>query len=395
MSATDPHIPNRTPGMAYRRFGRSEHWLSVFTLGGMRFRDAGGQPREEPSTAMIDHCAEVTSAALEAGINHIETAWGYGKSEYCYGIALNNVLAVPRSRYHLMTKGHAMTGVEMREMVEAQLTGLKTDRIDLYGWHGINTPEILATACAPGGPVEELHKLREEGVIGSVGFSTHGPLEVIVDTLATGLFDFVNLHYYYFLQRNKGAVDYAGAKDIGVFIISPNDKGGRLFEPSPRLRELCTPLTPIQFNAKWCLKQPAITTLSFGLTEQAHIDEMLGALPARVPLTAEELAIECRMNAAILADPDAAYEGWEIAMDQAGGINVGEVLRQRRMATCYDHHAFGQYRYNMFSEKGHWFPGAFATPERVAAVDPGASPVDIDIKPLLNEAHKRFYRPKI
>ena len=37
----------------------------------------------------------------------------------------------------------------------------------------------MGTACAPGGPVEELLKLRDEGVIGAVGFSTHAPLEVI------------------------------------------------------------------------------------------------------------------------------------------------------------------------------------------------------------------------
>lgn len=390
---TVPTIRNKHPDMAYRRFGRTEQWLSTITLGGMRFRELGGEPRSETSTALIDHCAEVTQMALDHGINHIETAHGYGKSEHAYGQVLNEVLKVPRDRYLLMTKGKRGTASDMRRLVEEQLTALRTDHIDLYGVHGINLAEHVQELCAPGGAVAELHKMVDEGMIGHIGFSTHGPLEVIIDALATDMFSFVNVHYYYFLQRNRGAVDYAGAKDYGVFIISPNDKGGRLFEPSPRLRELCAPLTPIQFNAKWCLNHPHITTLSFGLTEAAHFAEMRGIFPLQVPMSAEELAITQAMNNALSADPLAAYEGWELLGDPSG-INIPEVLRHRRMAVCYGQEAFGNYRYNMFQAKGDWFPGAFATPDLVSKVDESRAPTGFPLKRLLSETHDRFYKPQ-
>ena len=389
----DHSIRNYNPNMVYRRFGKTEQQLSVITLGGMRFREIGGQPRDELSTALIDHCAEVTTMALDHGINHIETAYGYGKSEHGYGMVLNEVLNIPRDRYILMTKGKRGTASEMRALVEEQLKALRTDHIDLYGVHGINLPEHVTELCAPGGPVEELHKMVDEGIIGSVGFSTHGPLEVIIDALATGLFSFLNVHYYYFLQRNQGAVDYAAAKDHGVFIISPNDKGGRLFEPSAKLSSLCAPLTPIQFNAKWCLKNPQITTLSFGLTEAEHFKEMNGIFPLSIPMTAEEQRITQRMDNAMYDDQLASYEGWDLLGDPSG-INIPEVLRHRRMATCYDQEAFGNYRYNMFQEKGDWFPGCFATPDKVAAVDEGKAPSGFPLKNLLTETHERFYKPK-
>jgi hypothetical protein len=379
--------------MQYRRFGRNGPQISVITLGGMRYVHGWDTPREVVGEDTLAQCSAVVSASFARGINHIETAFGYGKSEHAYGRILTEHLRIPRERYVLMTKGNPKTGDEVRALVERQLAGLRTDRIDLYGWHGINTPEILASACAKGGPIEALHRLRDEGVIGQVGFSTHGPLDVIIDAIHTGLFAFVNLHYYYFSQRLRGAVDYANAKGLGVFIISPNDKGGRLFEPSERLRQLCAPLTPIQFNAKWCLKHPEITTLSFGFDDPAQLAELDGILPVRVPLTAEELAIQQRMDAALLADPDAAYEGWPLLGD-ASGIHIPEVLRELRMATCYGHEAFGRFRYNMFEDKGHWHPGSFATDERIARVDPGDSPVDIDVAARLAEAHRRFYRPK-
>jgi predicted aldo/keto reductase-like oxidoreductase len=281
----------------------------------------------------------------------------------------------------------------MQRLVEKQLQALKTDRIDLYGWHGINNAERFTTATAKGGPVEALLKLRDQGVIGRVGFSTHGPLEVVIDSIATGLFQFVNLHWYYFYQRLAGAVAYAGAKGLGVFIISPNDKGGQLFSPPPLLRDLCAPLTPIQFNARWCLRLPEVTTLSFGMTEPAHVDEMRGILPAAVPLTAADLAIQQRLDARLAVDPLSAWDGYECANDPSG-INVADVLRFRRMWKCWDMEGFGKYRYNMLQAKGHWFPGDFATPENVARVDTTPVPPGIDLKAMLAETHAAFYKPK-
>ncbi|NRA39496.1 MAG: aldo/keto reductase [Planctomycetes bacterium] len=390
---SDQAIKNYNKNMAYRRFGKTELMLSCITLGGMRYVDGWGEPRDEPSTAMVDQCARITRMALDHGINHIETAHGYGKSEHCYGKALNDVLQLPRESYHLMTKGQADTAADMRRLVEEQLTALRTDHFDLYAWHGINTDEKLDISCASGGPVEELLKMQEEGIIGSVGFSTHAPLEIIIDALATELFSFVNLHYYYFLQRNRGAVDYAAAKDYGVFIISPNDKGGKLYDASDKLKELCAPLTPIQFNAKWCLKHPQIQTLSFGLSEEEQYQEFDGMFPIHVPLSKEELEIECRMNNALLEDPISAYEGFELIKNQPN-INVPEILRHRRMAKCYGQESFGYMRYNMFQDKGDWFPGAFAMPEAVADLDTSVSPVELDVQALLNETHAKFYQPK-
>lgn len=386
-------IRNQRPGMQYRAFGRGGPQISVITLGGMRYAGGWGEPHNQPSAEMIAQCARITRLAFDAGVNHIETAHGYGKSEHCYGIVLNRELKVPRDSYHLMTKGAPMTGDDQKRMVEEQLAALQTDRIDLYAWHGINNAELLKTATAKGGPVEVLHRLREQGVIGRVGFSTHGPMSVIVDALATGLFQFVNLHWYYFFQRNDAAVRYAGEKGIGVFIISPNDKGGQLFNPPPLLRELCAPLTPIQWNARWCLRLPEVTTLSFGMTEPAHVSEMQGVCPAGVPLTAADLAIQLKLDQRIALDPVAAWDGYE-HLDDPSGINVPEVLRFRRMWKCWDMHGFGVYRYNMLQAKGHWFPGQYATPDLVAKVDTARTPPGIDVKAMLSETHAAFHRPK-
>jgi len=372
--------------MQYRRFGKTERLLSVITLGGMRYAHGWEPPRDALPDDSLAQCRSCVQLAFAAGINHIETAYGYGKSEGLYGRVLNEELGIRRDSYHLMTKGRSTTAEQVHKAVELQLKALRTDHIDLYGWHGLNSDKDLETACAKGGPVEALHALKRQGVIGHVGFSTHGPLEVILRALETDLFEFVNLHYYYFRQRNEPAVRRAAEKDMGVFIISPNDKGGRLYRPPPLLRELTAPLTPIQWNARYCLRLPAVHTLSFGMTEPPHFDEMRGVLPVAAPLSDQDAEILARMDARLDAAPHARYEGWEL-QDDPSGINIPEALRLRRMLACYGMEHYGRFRYNMFSSGDSWYPGEKATAERIEKLDRSRFPNDIDVAALLRETH--------
>ena len=385
-------IRNEREPMQYRRFGKTERQLSVITLGGMRYAHGWERPREELPQKTIDNCRACVEAALACGINHIETAWGYVKSEHAYGRVLNQELAIPRDRYHLMTKGAPKSGDETRTMVERQLAALQTDHIDLYAWHGLNDRECYDTALARGGPVETLLRLRDEGVIGEVGFSSHAPVEVICQAIDTGYFSFVNLHYYYFYQRTEKAVQRAAERDMGVFIISPNDKGGRLYDPPASLRALTAPLSPIQWNARFCLSNLAVHTLSFGMTAPAHFEEMRGVFPVHAPMSAEDEHIRARLDACLDSDPHARYEAWDLAEDPSG-INIPEVLRLRRLWKCYNMTGFGKFRYNMFGTQGHWYPGRVCDEQALSELDPTRLPDEPDIKALLRETHEALYVP--
>lgn len=381
------------PKMQYRRFGKTNEKVSVITLGGMRFVNAAKEPREIVPAETRDQCRDTVVTAFEHGINLIETAWGYGKSETVYGLVLKDDLNLKRNSYLLMTKGSALTAKDMRDMVFRQLKALKTDYLDFYAWHGINTMALFRTACAPGGPVEELLKMKEEGIIRHVGFSTHAPLDVILKAIETDLFEFVNLHYYYFFQRNKAAVDLAETKDMGVFIISPNDKGGQLFNPPPKLEELTAPLHPIQWNARFCLSHPAIHTLSFGLTGAAQFNHLDGIFPATAPLSDPDARIKQKMDEQKLLDPYSEFDGYDMLNDPSG-LNIPEILRFRMLWKCYDMKNFGLYRYNMFQEKGHWFPGQFPTEENLKKIDLTRCPANIPLVELIRETHAELYRPK-
>jgi predicted aldo/keto reductase-like oxidoreductase len=344
--------------MEYRRFGKTNENISVITLGGMRYKHGWNPPRNHLPRDSVENCMANLRQALDAGINHIETAYGYVKSEHLYGEALKE-LKIPRTKYKMMTKGAPETASETRELVENQLKALQLDYVDFYAWHGINNEEMFKVAVKKGGPVETLFRLKEEGLIRHIGFSTHGPLNVILKAVATDLFSFMNLHYYYFFQRNWPAVQLAGEKDMGVFIISPNEKGGMLWKPSEKVRKLCSPLTPIQFNGRFCLSHPQVSTLSFGMHEKEHFAPNLAILSGGVYLTEEEKAIKSKMDAPLNIVPGLCTLCNE-CLPCPEDINIPEILRFRNLLQAYDMEDFGRFRYNMLEGKGHWFPGHFA-----------------------------------
>jgi hypothetical protein len=379
------------PKMEYRRFGKTEKMISVITLGGMRFKHGWEEPRDVVPSDTLQQCRETVQSALEQGINLIETAYGYTKSEHAYGRVLNDELGIQRDSYFLMTKGSPKTAIETRSLIDRQLKALKTDYVDFYAWHGMNNQELMELACAKGGPVEELLKLKEEGIIKHVGFSTHAPLNVILNAIETNLFDFVNLHYYYFFQRNKPAIDLAESKDMGVFIISPNDKGGQLFNAPQKLKDLTAPLHPIQWNARFCLGHSSIHTLSFGITEPAHFDPINGIFPA--PLSSRDEQIKLLLDDQKKLDPYSTFDS-SCLEDDPSGLNIPEILRFRTLWKCYDMKDFGLYRYNMFQEKGHWFPGQFPTKHNVKKIDLSRCPAEIPLVKLIWETHRELYRPK-
>ena len=152
---------------------------------------------------------------------------------------------------------------------------MQLDYVDLLGLHGLNNGETIDQAVRPGGCLAAARELQRKGKVRHVGFSTHGTLNEILRCVTheqDGGFDYINLHYYFIFQRNEPAVAEATRRDLGVFIISPTDKGGKLYEPPEELVGLCEPLHPIVVNDLWCLRDKRVHTLSVGSARPGDYD---------------------------------------------------------------------------------------------------------------------------
>jgi hypothetical protein len=376
--------------MQYRRFGKTELQIPVVSCGGMRYqqswKDTETDLVTEDNQKNLEACIR---RAVELGVNHIETARGYGTSEYQLGKILPSF---QRDKIIVQTKVGPNADVsKFVAEFEKSMALLQLDYVDIFSFHGINTPECLENTkkC-----MDTALQWKKEGRIRDIGFSTHGPLSVITDAIKTDLFEHVNLHWYYIFQNNWPAVIEATKRDMGVFIISPNDKGGLLYKPSPRLLELCAPLHPMIFNGLFCLARPEVHTLSCGVSRPEDFDlhmEMVSLLDR-----ADELIrpIEARLHEALVAQLGEDWvTQWEEGLPEwdetPGDLNIPVVLRLWNYAKAFDMVEYGKMRYGLLGNGGHWFPG-----KKLEGVDIDAVKAKVSSHPFasviperLQEAH--------
>lgn len=371
--------------------------MPVFSCGGMRYQESWqDMPPEKIPEANQRNLEAAIRRSLEVGINHIETARGYGTSEMQLGRILPTI---PRDQLIVQTKvAPAGDGTEFLQTFEKSMDYLRLDHVELLSLHGINTRELLENSLKPGGPLAVAKGLQRSGRVHFIGFSTHGPLDVILDAINTGEFDYVNLHWYWVNQLNWPAVQAATALDMGVFIISPNDKGGKLYAPSEKLRRLCEPLSPMAFNNLFCLLRPEVHTLSLGAARPSDFDEHVRSLEYLEKAPEMVAGIEARLHAAMEESLGADWcENWQKGIPEwdqiPGDINVWEILRLWNFAKALDLVEFGRMRYNLLGQADHWFPGknssAFSDEEIKRALS--ASPFCEKIPAILREAHEMLF----
>lgn len=377
--------------MQYRRFGRTELQMPVFSCGGMRYQYKWQDLPQSKIPAANQRNLEATiRRSFELGIFHIETARGYGSSEMQLGQILPKL---PREKLIFQTKVSPQPrAIDFRRKFEQSLKFCQLEYVDLLGLHGINNEEVFHYSMRPGGCLDVAKKLKAEGKVRHIGFSTHGSTEIITKAIETGEFDYVNLHWYYINQWNWSAIKAARRQDMGVFIISPTDKGGHLYNPPPKLVELCQPLSPIVFNDLFCLSHPEVHTLSLGAAKPSDFEEHLQVLPLLdkadkiLPPILERLERE-----AIAVLGKDWIDNWRVGLPSfdrtPGNVNIPVILWLRNLALAYDMIEYAKARYNLLTNAGHWFPGAKANKISRYDLQPclAASPYQHEIPDLLRE----------
>lgn len=200
----------------------------------------------------------VLERAVAAGINWIDTAPGYGEgqSEASLGRALHE-LGV-QERVHVATKVRLsvadLADVEgaVRRSLEGSLSRLQLPAVTLLQLHnGITARrgEIPASltpseVLGPGGVLEALHHVREDGLCRFVGLTGTGEPEALTAVVSTGGFDTIQVPHHLLAPADEGLLHACQHVQMGVFAIRVF-AGGALVGQPPSAHTLRTPYFPL------------------------------------------------------------------------------------------------------------------------------------------------------
>jgi aryl-alcohol dehydrogenase-like predicted oxidoreductase len=145
--------------MEHRRLGRLGRENSVLIFGGAALAEVSEEQAEN-----------AISLALEAGVDHFDTAADYGDSELHYGRWMPQI----RNDIFLSTKTGKRDGEDARRQIEASLERLRVESVDLIQLHAVGDLEDLDRATRRGGALEAAVMALDEGLVGAVGITGHG-----------------------------------------------------------------------------------------------------------------------------------------------------------------------------------------------------------------------------
>ncbi|RQP11617.1 MAG: aldo/keto reductase [Microbacteriaceae bacterium] len=243
----------------------------------------------------------LAKAVLTSSFHQVDTSNNYagGESERLIGAAIRELGGLPENR-HVFSKGDqdpvtgAFSGDRMRRSFEESTARLGLETLPLYQLHDPYTLTV-SEATAPGGPVDVLLRLKEQGRIGAIGIAA-GRTALVEEYVKTDAFDVVLTHNRYTVVNRAAEriIELATERGMTVFNAAPFGAGilagdnfrGRTYgysEPSPeflahvdRFRALCAEwgVEPAAAALHFSLREPRIHTTVVGVNSVERLAEL-------------------------------------------------------------------------------------------------------------------------
>lgn len=258
--------------MQYRK-DKYQKPVSILGYGCMRFTKKGG-------SIDIDKAEKEVMAAIDGGVNYLDTAYIYPGSEAAVGEILERNHC--RERVSIATKLPQYlikSESSMDKYFAEQLKRLRTDYIDYYLMHMLTDIAAWEKLCRLG-IKEWIERKKAEGSIRNIGFSFHGNTEMFLQILEAYDWDFCQIQYNYMdehSQAGRKGLLAAAAKGIPVIIMEPL-RGGKLVDLLPegakrRIAENGRGWTPAEWAFRWLWDQPEVTCVLSGMNSLPMVEE--------------------------------------------------------------------------------------------------------------------------
>jgi predicted aldo/keto reductase-like oxidoreductase len=240
------------------RFGRTGMMVSRVAFGGIpiqRLSKQGG--------------VRLVADVLDLGINFIDTAHVYGHSEELIGEAIRTV---SRNNLVIATKSPAADRKGFLADLDESLRRLRTDYIDIFQLHGVNSREKMAAVMGPGGAMEGMEEGIRAGKIRFPAFSSHS-LPIAADMIRAGGFAAVQVPFNFVdCQAAEEVIPLARQADMGIIAMKP--LGGGLLDDA----RLCF---------RFLLQYPEVVP-DPGIETLPQLREIISVIESTGPLSEEE-----------------------------------------------------------------------------------------------------------
>lgn len=251
-----------------RPLGRTGEQLTIIGMGGARFH-----------LIPFEDGVALVRRAYDLGINYFDMARSYwnGRAEEVYGAAIPSF----RKKIFLTSKSGKRTASEATAELEQSLRLMKTDYLDLWQIHGVNTKEDVQKVLGPGGALEAFVAAKKAGKARFIGFTGHADpafnLEVLraYDGFDTTLMP-LHVADTYYLSFEKNVLPAASQRGIGIL-------GMKIFGNAFLLRAFS-----VQDCLRYTLSLP-VSAVTLGFSTIGQLEDDVRVAASFKPLTPAEM----------------------------------------------------------------------------------------------------------
>ena len=299
--------------------------ISRLGYGGMRFPKNGDE-------VDMDAAVQLLRKAYEMGINYFDTAMVYhkGESEKIFGKAFE---PYPRDSYLIADKMSiwlCSDEEDMKARFYNQLKTLKTDYIDFYLVHSLNSnhyKKVKDLHC-----VEFLQQMKQEGKIKHLGFSFHDTYQVFTQILNDYTWDFVQIQLNYLDWHNQGAEQLyreLERRNLPVMVMEPV-RGGYLATIDSERAKPFLELEPQRSIASWAIRWveslPQVAVVLSGMSDLQQLEDNVATMTHFEPMNEQELAAIDRVVEEIRKVNEIPCTGCRYCMDCPMGVDIPEIF---------------------------------------------------------------------
>ena len=218
-----------------RNYGKTPLRVSSLCIG---CAPLGNMPESFAYEVGEEQALTTLRACLQSPINFLDTAasYGDGESERRIGIILKEMGGLPPG-YVLASKADRdmktgdFSGAQIQRSVERSLKLLGLDKIQIMYLHDPEHAQF-EDIMAPGGAVQTLLRLKEQGILQHVGMAG-GPVDLMLRYIETGLFESVITHNRYtLLNRSADGLLEKGAR-MGIAVMNAAPYGSGILAKGP------------------------------------------------------------------------------------------------------------------------------------------------------------------